>query len=143
MTVKNTAFYFLGVDQLAERLPLSDYVSSFNIVQYGLKKVDTLLSITEKFLPMAKISSVRRYLRAVRHGGRRMASSHIPVTIGEKINLFIGLFGFGIVSIDEETSDIESDTDETTAELLALDYSSSQDSDYEPDEVSELSLIHI
>merc|ERR1712002_529335 len=102
-----------------------DYISGFEIVQTGLKMVDTGLSITEKILhrlepvrytkpAIDRIVSVRRHLRAVRHAGRRSARSGLELekTIGDvsmvgfiaellQVNLILSFFGFALAPAEE------------------------------------------
>jgi len=154
---------------------VSDYIASFGIVQTGLKVVDSGLSITEKILhrmepvrytkpAIANIRVVRRYLRAVRHAGRRnaRASHKAAKTIGQvsmigwmaellQINLILGIFGFHLApatvykeplatSGKRKHDEGEDATDETLAEKLSdekmREYNSSQDPDYEVDSES-------
>merc|ERR1712002_906344 len=114
-----------------------DYISGFEIVQTGLKMVDTGLSITEKILhrlepvrytkpAIDRIVSVRRHLRAVRHAGRRSARSGLELekTIGDvsmvgfiaellQINLMLSFFGFALAPAEEPSEEpVESEHSE-------------------------------
>merc|ERR1712002_137749 len=114
-----------------------DYISGFEIVQTGLKMVDTGLSITEKILhrlepvrytkpAIDRIVSVRRHLRAVRHAGRRSARSGLELekTIGDvsmvgfiaellQVNLILSFFGFALAPAEESSEEpVESEHSE-------------------------------
>merc|ERR1712002_506225 len=151
---------------------VSDYVASFWIVRAGLKVVDSGLSITEKIVhrmeperytkpAIENIRVVRRYLRAMRHAGRRHARASLKAakTIGQvsmigwmaellQINVMLGIFGFHLApamldkkplatSGKRKLDEGEDATGETLAEKLSdekmAEYNSSQDPDYEVD----------
>jgi len=152
---------------------VTDYLASFKIVQTGLKLADTGLAYTEKTLAtlepslptvlqpyvaptVAKIEQVRRYLRAIRHAGRKLAG---PDTGAGwlidmfHINFFLSFVGISLVPITTTTvtttetkkavlMDTTND-EETTLEKLSdekmAEYDSSQDADYVP-ELSQESL---
>jgi len=148
---------------------VTDYLASFKIVQTGLKLADTGLAYTEKTLTtlepslptvlqpyvaptVAKIEQVRRYLRAIRHAGRKLAG---PDTGAGwlidmfHINFFLSFVGISLVPITTGTTietkkavvmDTTND-EETTLEKLSdekmAEYDSSQDADYVPETTQE------
>jgi len=148
---------------------VTDYLASFKIVQTGLKLADTGLAHTEKTLAtlepslptvlqpyvaptVAKIEQVRRYLRAIRHAGRKLAG---PDTGAGwlidmfHINFFLSFVGISLVPITTGTTietkkavvmDTTND-EETTLEKLSdekmAEYDSSQDADYVPESSQE------
>merc|ERR1711913_278125 len=106
-----------------------------------------------------KIRAVRRYLRALRHGGRRRAGAGATKTLGQVnvigwfletfyVNFFlINIFGMKLAPLVKTTDSgplatsgkrktLDDDEDETTAEKLSeknmAEYNESQDPDYEP-----------
>jgi len=152
---------------------VTDYLASFKIVQTGLKLADTGLAYTEKTLAtlepslpnvlqpyvaptVAKIEQVRRYLRAIRHAGRKLAGPDIGagwLIDMFHINFFLSFVGISLVPITTTTvtttetkKAVVIDTtndEETTLEKLSdekmAEYDSSQDADYVP-EASQESL---
>jgi len=150
---------------------VTDYLASFKVVQTGLKLVDTGLATTEKTLTtlepslpaalqpwvaptVARMEMVRRYLRAIRHAGRKLAG---PDTGAGwlidlfHINFFLSFVGISLVptttvTTTETKKAVAMDTtndEETTLEKLSdekmAEYDSSQDADYVP-ETSQESL---
>jgi len=152
---------------------VTDYLASFKVVQTGLKLVDTGLATTEKTLTtlepslpaalqpyvaptVARMEMVRRYLRAIRHAGRKLAG---PDTGAGwlidlfHINFFLSFVGISLVptttvtaTTTETKKAVAMDTtndEETTLEKLSDEkmagYDSSQDADYVP-ETSQESL---
>jgi len=151
---------------------VTDFVASFSVVQTGLKIVDAGLSIPEKILHYLEpvrytkpaiegIGSVRRYLRAVRHAGRRTARSEIDTeeTIGQvsmigfiaellQINLILSIFGFTLTPApsaeepiaervksrgDEGTFLVYREESETLAEKLSDEKMEEYNSSEDPD----------
>jgi len=150
---------------------VTDYLASFKIVQTGLKLADTGLAYTEKTLAtlepslpnvlqpyvaptVAKIEQVRRYLRAIRHAGRKLAGPDIGagwLIDMFHINFFLSFVGISLVPITTTTvtttetkKAVVIDTtndEETTLEKLSdekmAEYDSSQDADYVPESSQE------
>jgi len=150
---------------------VTDFVASFGIAQTGLKIVDAGLAIPEKILhnlepvrftktTLEGIRTVRRYLRAVRHAGRRTARTEVDTeTIGDvstigfiaelfQINLILGIFGFTLTpaasseepiaervksSEDEGTFLVYRDESETLAEKLSDEKMEEFNSSEDPD----------
>merc|ERR1712055_233584 len=168
---------------------VTDYVTSFNVAQWGLKTADKALSVTEKILhtlepsddpdtplspifslplvatvlscvkpTVATVRALRRYLRALRHGGRRLACATADVTtIGWFLETFYinilltTVFGIRIAPLCETTTDElplatsgkrktpePEDAEEETVVMLSdekiAEYDEAQDPDYEPTE---------
>merc|ERR1712055_398893 len=168
---------------------VTDYVTSFNVAQWGLKTADKALSVTEKILhtlepsddpdtplspifslplvatvlscvkpTVATVRALRRYLRALRHGGRRLACATADVTtIGWFLETFYinilltTIFGIRIAPLCETTTvDLPlatsdkrktlepEDAEEETVVMLSdekiAEYDEAQDPDYEPTE---------
>jgi hypothetical protein len=149
---------------------VTDYLASFQIVQAGLKMTDTGLAYTEKALTtlepslptvlqpyvaptVTKIEQVRRYLRAIRHAGRKLAGPDIGagwLIDMFHINFFLSFVGISLVPITTLTTTetkeavvMDTNDEETTLEKLSdekmAEYDSSQDADYVP-ELSQESL---
>merc|ERR1712055_130287 len=168
---------------------VTDYVTSFNVAQWGLKTADKALSVTEKILhtlepsddpdtplspifslplvatvlscvkpTVAKVCALRRYLRSLRHGGRRRACATADeTTIGWFLETFYinilltTVFGIRIAPLCETTADDPplatsgkrktpepEDAEEETVVMLSdekiAEYDEAQDPDYEPTE---------
>merc|ERR550519_1176075 len=147
---------------------VTDYLASFHIVQAGLKMTDTGLAYTEKALTtlepslptvlqpyvaptVTKIEQVRRYLRAIRHAGRKLAGPDIGagwLIDMFHINFFLSFVGISLVPITTLTTTetkeavlMDTNDEETTLEKLSdekmAEYDSSQDADYVPESSQE------
>jgi len=126
-----------------------EYLASFKMARFGIRVLDTYLSLIESPVSMVSSSAstqvlgVRRHLRAVRRAGARREGE--PCSDGSlwmemaevfKVNFLLGFLGVQLVKLDKEPLASSPRKDGMNAVLEDHDDNVEEDPDYVPEEAA-------
>jgi len=126
-----------------------EYLASFKMARFGIRVMDTYLSLIESPVSMVSSSAstqvlgVRRHLRAVRRAGARREGE--PCSDGSlwmemaevfKVNVLLGFFGVQLVKLDKEPLASSPRKGDINAVLEDHDDNVEEDPDYVPEDAA-------